>query len=120
MTTIIRRSDYRARPKISFGDFLYRSLALLGWVATTALTTAGLFVALFVLAGNGTLASFFEQGDLLARHYLEADVARRAAFDVQLLTVIALAFACAGFFRRTALIAIIKGAVDGPPSTDRR
>ncbi len=94
--------------KMSFASILYQSLALSGWLATTALATAGLFVILFLLAGNGTLGGLFEQLDLLARHYLTAEPVRRAAFEVQLLAIVGIVFATTAFFRRAALIAIFK------------
>lgn len=119
MTLVFAHAADRAAPRLSFGGVLYMALALSGWLATTALTTAGLIVVVFVLAGNGSLAGFFEQSDLLARHYLDADALRRATFDVQLLTIVSIIFAGTGFFRRTALIALIKGAVDGPRSLNR-
>jgi hypothetical protein len=109
MTTIVHRGAYRiGAKKITLGGVLYRSLVLAGWVATTALTTAGLLVTVFVLAGNGTLAGFFTQVDLLARHYLDADAARRATFDLQFWAVLGIVFVCTGFFRRTSLFAIYK------------
>lgn len=119
MTLVLHRRIHRASPRISVSGFLYLVLAMSGWLATTALTTAGLIVVVFVLAGNGSLAGLFEHADLLARHYLDADASGRRAFDVQLLTIVAIIFAGTGFFRRTALIALIKGAVDGPRSLNR-
>ena len=89
-----------------------------GWLATTALIVGGVFVALFVAAGNGTLAGFFEQLDLLARHYLAAKPLRRAAFDGQLLIAAAIVFAVTAFFRRKALMAILLGGTDGPTITN--
>jgi len=89
-----------------------------GWLATTALIVGGVFVALFVAAGNGTLAGFFEQFDLLARHYLAAEPLRRAAFDGQLLIAAAIVFAVTAFFRRKALMAILLGGTDGPTITN--
>lgn len=100
--------------KLSAANALYGLLALTGWLATTALATGGLFVALFVAAGNGTLPGFFEQLDLLARHYLVAEPLQRATFDAQFLAAITIIFLATGFFRRAALFAIFKGGVDGP------
>ena len=104
--------------KLSIPGLLYGLLALTGWLATTALIVGGVFVALFVAAGNGTLAGFFEHLDLLARHYLAAEPLRRAAFDGQLLIAAAIVFAVTGFFRRKALMAIFLGGTDGPTSTN--
>ena len=104
--------------RVSIPGGLYALLALTGWLATTALIVGGVFVALFVAAGNGTLAGFFEQFDLLARHYLAAEPLRRAAFDGQLLIVAAIVFTVTAFFRRKALMAILFGGTDGPTITN--
>ena len=104
--------------KLSIPGLLYGLLAMSGWLATTALIVGGVFVALFVAAGGGTLAGFFEQFDLLARHYLVAEPLRRAAFDGQLLIAAGLVFAVTAFFRRKALMAILLGGTDGPTSTN--
>ena len=104
--------------KLSIPGLLYGLLAMSGWLATTALIVGGVFVALFVAAGNGTLAGFFEQLDLLARHYLAAEPPRRAAFDGQLLIAAAIVFAVTAFFRRKALMAILLGGTDGPTITN--
>ena len=104
--------------RVSIPGLLYALLALTGWLATTGLIVGGLFVALFVAAGNGTLAGFFEQFDLLARHYLAAEPLRRAAFDGQLLIAAAIVFAVTAFFRRKALMAIFLGGTDGPTITN--
>ena len=104
--------------KPSIPGVLYGLLAMSGWLATTALIVGGVFVALFVAAGNGTMAGFFEQFDLLARHYLAAEPLRRAAFEGQLLIAAAIVFAVTAFFRRKALMAILLGGTDGPTITN--
>ena len=104
--------------RASIPGVLYAIVTLTGWLATTALIVGGVFVALFVAAGNGTLAGFFEQFDLLARHYLAAEPLRRAAFDGQLLIAAAIAFAVTGFLRRKALMAIFLGGTDEPTITN--
>lgn len=103
--------------KLSIPGLLYALLALAGWLATTALIVGGVFVALFVAAGNGTLAGFFEQLDLLARHYLAAEPLRRAAFDGQLLIGAAIVFVVTAFLRRSSLMAVFWGGTDGPTVT---
>lgn len=103
--------------RASIPGVLYALLALTGWLATTALIVGGVFVALFVAAGNGTLAGFFEQIDLLARHYLAAEPLRRAAFDGQLLIGAAIVFVVTAFFRRGSLMAVFWGGTDGPTVT---
>ena len=103
--------------RLSIPGLLYALLALAGWLATTVLIVAGVFVALFVAAGNGTCAGFFEQLDLLARHYLAAGPLRRAAFDGQLLIGSAIVLAVTGFFRRSSLMAVFLGGTDGPTVT---
>ena len=104
--------------RLSIPGLLYALLALAGWLATTALIVAGVFVALFVAAGNGTLAGFFEQLDFLARHYLAAEPLRRAAFDGQLLIGTAIVFVLTAFFRRSSLMAVFLGGTDGPTITN--
>jgi hypothetical protein len=110
-----RRQRRAAREqKLFTASVLYGALALTGWLATTALIVGGVFVALFAAAGNGTLAGFFEQLDLLARHYLTADPLRRGEFDGQLLIAAGIAFFVAAFFRRASLMSIFWGGTDGP------
>ena len=104
-------------PRLSIPGVLYVLLALTGWFATTVLIVAGVFVALFVAAGNGTLAGFFEQIDLLARHYLAAEPQRREAFDGQLLIGAAIVFVVTAFLRRSSLMAVFWGGTDGPTVT---
>ena len=103
--------------RVSIPGLLYALLALTGWLATTGLIVGGVFVALLVAAGNGTLAGFFEQGDLLARHYLAAEPLRRAAFDGQLLIAAAIVFVVTAFLRRGSLMAVFWGGTDGPTVT---
>lgn len=98
----------------SLGDTMYAGLAVIGWTATTALATAGLFVVLFIAAGNGTFEGFFEQVALLSTHYGQVDAAARAPFNHELSVAVAIVFLATGFFRRAALISIFKtGGSDG-------
>lgn len=100
--------------RLSFGGFAYFALALLGWLASTSLVTAGIFVILFVMVGNGSAEGFFQQLYLLAQHYLSAPPAARAHFDLQLCTGSGLVFVTAGYFRRAALLSIFRsGGSDG-------
>ena len=62
----------------SIGDAVYVALRLCGWLTTTILASAGLFVVLFVMAGNGSPDGFFTQVNLLAAHYLAADADRKS------------------------------------------
>ena len=114
-----RQRHKRGAPehRLSISGVLYALLALTGWLATTALIVGGVFIALFVAAGNGTLAGFFEQLDLLARHYLAAEPLRRAAFDGQLLIGAAIVFVVTAFLRRSSLMAVFWGGTDGPTVT---
>ena len=107
-----------AEQRISIPGLLYGLLAISGWLATTALIVGGVFVALFVAAGNGTMAGFFAQFDLLARHYLAAEPLHRAAFDAQLLLAVGSVFAVTAFLQRKALMAIFLGGTDGPTITN--
>jgi len=113
-----------AKPKwvrpTSFGDFLFAGLAITGWTATTLLTTAGLFVALFFAAGNLSVAGLFEQVALLSTRYGEAEPVVRAPFDQMLMIAFAIVFGATAFFRRASFISIFKtGGVYGP-GTDAR
>ena len=102
------------------GELIYVAISLCGWLATTLLASAGLFVVLFVMAGHGSPDGFFTQVGLLASHYLSADAARRASFDSQALVFIALVVAATGFFRRGTLANIIRtGGGGGPQRIDR-
>lgn len=102
------------------GQLIGLTLQCLGWLATTALTTAGLFVALFFAAGNLKLAGFFEQVALLSTRYGEVEPAGRHEFNANLTIVFAIAFVATAMFRRAALVRIIKtGGVDGPASAAR-
>ena len=114
-----RQRQKRGAPehRLSIPGLLYALLALAGWLATTALIVGGVFVALFVAAGNGTLAGFFEQLNLLARHYMAAEPLRRAAFDGQLLIGAAIVFVVTAFFRRGSLMAVFLGGTDGATVT---
>lgn len=110
-----RRASRRRDLSLSFGATLYGCLAVTGWTATTVLTTAGLFVALFLAAGNGTLAGFFEQVALLSTHYGEAERSLQSGFDSKLMAAFGLVFVVTAFFRRGALLNIFRtGGVDGP------
>jgi hypothetical protein len=100
--------------QLSLGDVAYQVLALLGWVSTTLLTSAGCFVVLFLMAGNGSPSGFFEQVSLLGQHYLTALPAARSTFDAELASAAASVVVLTGFFRRSALISIFKtGGGDG-------
>ena len=104
----------------SIGDAIYVALGVCGWLATTVLASAGLFVVLFVMAGNGSPDGFFTQVNLLAAHYLAADAARRASFDGQAMIFIASVVMATAFFRRAALTMIYRtGGAGGPQRIDR-
>jgi hypothetical protein len=99
---------------ISIGRILYVALALTGWAATTLLTAAGCFVALLLMAGNGSLTGFFAQASLLGQHYLSAEPPARIAFGSDMLLAAGGIFTLTGFFRRGALVSIFKaGGRDG-------
>ena len=115
----LRRQKRLAREHtLSAPSLLYVLLALTGWLATTWLIVAGLFVALFLAAGNGTLAGFFEQIELLARHYLAAEPVRQAAFGQQLVVAGSTVFVVTAFFRRRAVTDIFLGGTDGATITN--
>lgn len=102
------------RLSFSISSVLYNGLAVVGWLATTLLATAGLFVALFVAAGNGTFDGFFEQVALLSTHYGQVDAVARAPFNRELTIAFAVVLAITGFFRRASLVRIFTtGGVDG-------
>lgn len=109
------RAGRRRYERELWGEALYVMLRCGGWLATTILTTAGLFIALFFAAGNLTLAGFFEQIALLSTRYGEVTPLNRSEFDANLTIVIALTFIATAFFRRATLIGIFTtGGVDGP------
>jgi hypothetical protein len=117
---LARLAERKGFRPISFGDYLLAGLSITGWIASTLLTTAGLFVALFFAAGNLTVAGFFEQVALLSTRYGEVEPVVRAPFDQKLMTAFAIVFGATAFFRRASLISIFKtGGVDGP-GTDAR
>jgi hypothetical protein len=101
-----RKQNRERYPRISIGELIYGVLAILGWIATTLLTAAGCFVVLAFMAGNGSLAGFFGQLNLLAGHYLAAAPASRGEFDINLLMFVAIIVVGTAFFRRAALISI--------------
>lgn len=100
--------------RLSLGHFAYFGLALIGWLASTSLITAGCFVILFVMAGNGSAEGFSQQLLLLAQHYLSAPPVARASFNLDLLIASGLVFVTTGYFRRGALPVILRsGGSDG-------
>ena len=115
-----KRAKNRQLRREMGADYLHDGLCVVGWLATTVLASAGLFVVLFVMAGNGSPDGFFTQVNLLAAHYLAADAARRASFDGQAMIFIAVVVMATGFFRRAALTTIFRtGGAGGPQRIDR-
>ena len=54
------------------------------WLGGTLLATLGTILAVVILAADARLPVLFVHLDNLASHYLAADAARRAEFDLQL------------------------------------
>ena len=106
---------YVARRSQNSSDFFVAGRGLgAGLIATTLLAAAGCFVAVFIMAGNGSLSGFFEQVSLLGNHFLAAPAAARSGFEGKLVVAAASVLLLTGFFRRSALIAIFRtGGRDG-------
>ena len=109
----------RVWSRLTFSNVCYIVLRLVGWLATTLLVTFGLFVLLFLLVGNGTLAGMLEQVEQFARHYAEAPPALRAPFDDKLRMIVTVVFFVTAFFRVGSLISLFLEGLDGPFDTDR-
>ena len=105
--------------RLTFPNVCYIVLRLVGWLATTLLVTFGLFVLLFLLVGNGTLAGMLEQVEQFARHYGEAPPALRAPFDDKLRMIVTVVFFVTAFFRVGSLISLFLEGLDGPFDADR-
>lgn len=73
----------RLRRHIADGCHLLLSLLL--WLAGIVLVALGFVLAFAILAADLQPLLFFAHVDNLATHYLTADPARRAQFDMQLL-----------------------------------
>lgn len=101
------RKQQSARRRVQLQSLAALSLALVGWVAVTLLTTLGLFVVAFFLLGNASLVGMMHQLELFAAHYGAAAADARAAFNLLLLKVFLLLLIGVGFFRRFTLRAIL-------------
>ncbi len=75
----------RLRRHVADGCHLLLSLFL--WLAGIVLVALGLVLAFAILAADLRPLLFFAHVDNLATHYLAADPARRAQFDMQLLAL---------------------------------
>ena len=60
------------------------SLSTTLWLGGTLLVTLGTILAVVILAADARLSILFAHLGNLATHYLAADAARRAEFDLQL------------------------------------
>jgi hypothetical protein len=93
----------RPLASLDVGRVIELGFRLLGWSAVSLLAAGGLFVFLFAAFGSFTLEGFFLHIGNLAAHYATADVARRSAFQTDLIVVVAIATAGTMFFRRGSL-----------------
>lgn len=74
------------RGALADGCYLLLSGAL--WCGGTLLAALGTLLALAIIAAGGEPAIFFAHVDNLASRYLAADGARRAEFDLHLITLV--------------------------------
>lgn len=93
---------WTSRPAIA--DSCYLLLKAIGWSLVTAACVVAIYILLFVLLGNFTLAGFLGQIDNMASRYLAAPPARQALFARQLFGSSLLLFGMIGFFRRASLM----------------
>lgn len=73
-----------AHLRILFADGCHVILSLSLWLGGTLLAALGALLALAIIASNAEPAIFFAHIDNLAAHYLAADAARRADFDLHI------------------------------------
>ena len=107
MATRSLRPDAVTPPKPrrrDLGRWLYWTLRLAGFAATTLLVTWGLFVVFFVAIGSFSLDGTMRQLANFTTRYAAADAARVAQFQHLLLVAHLLLFAAVGLFRRRSLL----------------
>jgi len=81
----LRLPDTRsARLRRFLADTCHLALSITLWLGGTLLVTLGTILAVVILAADARLPVLFAHLGNLASHYLAADAARRAEFDVQL------------------------------------
>lgn len=68
-------------------DACHLALSTTIWLAGTLLVTLGTILAVVILAADARLPLLFAHLGNLASHYLAADAARRAEFDLQLVSL---------------------------------
>lgn len=73
-----------ARLRRLFADACHLGLSTTLWLGGTLLVTLGTILAVVILAADAQLPVLFAHLDNLSSHYLAADAARRAEFDLQL------------------------------------
>ena len=73
-----------ARLQRFLADACHLALSTTIWLAGTLLVTLGTILVVVILAADARLPILFAHLDNLASHYLAADAARRAEFDLQL------------------------------------
>jgi len=83
----ISASTRLARLRRHVADCCHLLLSLLLWLAGIVLVALGFVLAFAILAADLQPLLFFAHIDNLATHYLAADPARRAQFDMQLLAL---------------------------------
>ena len=73
-----------ARLRRFLGNACHLALSTTLWLGGTVLVALGTVLAVVILAADAQLPVLFAHLDNLANHYLAADAARRAEFDLQL------------------------------------
>lgn len=84
----LHRADRATRMRGLVADGCHIVLSGVLWLGGTLLAALGILLALAIIAANGEPAIFFAHVDNLASHYLAADVAQRAAFDLQMIGLV--------------------------------
>ncbi len=74
----------RVRLRRFLADACHLVLSTTIWLGGTLLVTLGTILAVVILAADARLSILFAHLGNLATHYLAADAARRAEFDLQL------------------------------------
>ena len=75
-------------PHVRLADACYLLLSTSLWLANSLLAALGTVLGMAILIAGCSPAIFFAHVDNLARHYLAADLARRAQFDHQALALL--------------------------------
>ncbi|MBK8631892.1 MAG: hypothetical protein IPN84_17450 [Sphingomonadales bacterium] len=93
----------------------YRVFVVAGWLTVTLLIAIGVICVFFVMFANGTAEGTFAEAENLARHFLDADASRRAAFLSNLQTGFLMVALIVGAFRVRCLVELLTpGDIEAP------